>query len=211
MQSLFDISFAPANFVLTLLLGIVMLYWLVVIFTGFDFDIDGPDAEANASGPDVGNVESPGAWQAILEFFYIGELPVMFLASIVVVSMWFINVNVTFLFGWSHSLLGFLIYIPSFIVSMLITKVVARPFIKLYALFNHKGEAPIDFIGKLGRVTSPLSKERLGQIEVRIDADFLLIYARAMDDEEIGHDETVIILEKSFDGKHYLVQRYNNQ
>jgi hypothetical protein len=155
-------------------------------------------------------METPGFWQNVFEFFYIGELPIMFLASIVVFVMWLVNVNVTYIFDLTHSALGFLLYFPGFIVSMLVTKVVAKPFVKLYAMFNHKGEPPIDFIGKLGRVTSPIGKEHMGQIEVRIDTDYLLVYAKAIEDEKILEDETVIILEKSFDEKHFLVQRYTN-
>ncbi|MCC5917637.1 MAG: DUF1449 family protein [Cryomorphaceae bacterium] len=213
MQKLIDISFAPANFILTLLALLVFLYWIIVIFTGFDFDIDGPDidspeAEGDLSSADVGNVNAQSGWQSFLEFFYIGELPIMFIISIVVILMWLINVNVTYIFGISHNILGFVVYLPGFILSMLATKIIAKPFVKLYAMFNHKGEPPIDFIGKVGRVTSPLAKDRMGQIEVRIGADFLLVYAKPMEDEPIGRDETVIILEKSFDEKFYLVQKF---
>jgi hypothetical protein len=211
MQKLIDISFAPANFILTLLALLVFLYWIIVIFTGFDLDIDGPDApdtEGDLASADVGNVNVQSGWQSFLQFFYIGELPIMFIISIVVILMWLINVNVTYIFGISNNVLGFVVYLPGFIASMLATKVIAKPFVKLYAFFNHKGEPPIDFIGKIGRVTSPLAKDRMGQIEVKIEADYLLVYAKPMDEEPIARDEFVMILEKSLDEKFYLVQKY---
>lgn len=211
MQKLIDISFAPANFILTLLALLVFLYWIIVIFTGFDLDIDGPDApdaEGDLASADVGNVNVQSGWQSFLQFFYIGELPIMFIISIVVILMWLINVNVTYIFGISNNVLGFVVYLPGFIASMLATKVIAKPFVKLYAFFNHKGEPPIDFIGKIGRVTSPLAKDRMGQIEVKIETDYLLVYAKPMDEEPIARDEFVMILEKSLDEKFYLVQKY---
>ncbi len=215
MKELFDVSFAPANFILTLFAIIMLLYWLVVIFTGFTFD--GPDvdvdfdADAEFQNPDlVGQTSGQGFWSGFLDFLYIGELPILFIISIVVFSMWFINVNVTFIFGLTNNLFGFLLYIPNLVVSMLITKVVAKPFVKLYAFFNHKGEEPIDFIGKVGRATAPISKDKLGQIEIQTEEDILKVYAKSLDDEAIAYGETVMILEESQDKKYYLVQKYIN-
>ena len=206
MKELFEVSFAPANFVLTLLAILLLVYWVVIIFTGLDIDI--PDSDSDISKPDVGQGEGQGFWQSFIEFMYIGELPIMFILSIVIFSMWFINVNVTAIFGISNSFLGFLVYLPGFIVSMLITKVVAKPFVKLYAMFNHKGEVEIDFIGKVGRVTSPMTQEKLGQIEIQLTEDVLKVYAKSLEDENIPFGETVMILEESVDKKYYLVQKY---
>ncbi len=216
MQNLIEISFAPANFILSILAILVVLYWLIIIFTGLNFDFDGPDidtpdADGDLSSADVGTVNVQSAWQSILQFFYIGELPVMFIISIVIMIMWLINVNVTYIFGISNSILGFAIYVPGFIVSMLATKIIAKPFVKLYALFNHKGEPPIDFIGKIGLVTTPLAKDRMGQVRVKIESDDLIVYAQPMEEELIERDKTVIILEKSFDEKFYLVQTYQTE
>jgi hypothetical protein len=205
MEKLIDISFAPANFILTLLMLVMVLYWIVIIFTGLDLDLD---ADADVNSAEVGNVEGQGFWATVWEFFYIGELPVMFIITLVVFSMWLINVNVTALLGISDSILGFLIYLPGFVVSMLITKVVARPFVKLYAAFNHKGELPIDFIGKVGRVVIPMSKDKMGQIDIMFENDVLKVYARSIDDEVIAYGDTVIILEESPDKKFYFAQKY---
>lgn len=208
MERLIDISFAPANFILTLLGIIVLMYWLVIIFTGFDFEVADLDADTDLSNPEVGSIEGQGFWNSFMEFFYIGELPVMFIISIVVSTMWLINVNVTAILGISDSLLGFLIYIPGLVVSMLITKVVAKPFVKLYGHFNHKGELAIDFIGKTGRVVSPMGKGKIGQIEIQINDDVIKVYAMSIDDDFIKFNESVIILEESVDKKYYLAQKY---
>ncbi|WP_158857227.1 hypothetical protein [Lunatibacter salilacus] len=205
MEKLIDISFAPANFILTLLMLVVVLYWIVIIFTGLDLDLD---ADADVNSADVGNVEGQGFWSAVWEFFYIGELPVMFIITLVVFSMWLINVNVTALLGISDNILGFLVYLPGFVVSMLITKVVAKPFVKLYAVFNHKGELPIDFIGKVGRVVIPMSKDKMGQIDILFGDDVLKVYAKSIDDDAIAYGDTVIILEESPDKKFYFAQKY---
>lgn len=208
MERLIEISFAPANFILTLLIIIIMIYWLIIIFTGFDFEAVDLDADSDLSNPEVGSADGQGFWNAFMEFFYIGELPIMFIISIVVFTMWLINVNVTAILGISDSILGFLVYIPGLVVSMLITKVVAKPFVKLYGHFNHKGEIAIDFIGKTGRVVSPIGKDKIGQIEIQIEGDVIKVYAKSIDDDFIKFNETVIILEESLDKKYYLAQKY---
>jgi hypothetical protein len=210
MKELLDVSFAPANFVLTLFAILVLIYWVVIIFTGLDIEATDLDGDSDLTKPDVGQGEGQGFWQAFVEFMYIGELPIMFILSIVIFSMWLINVNVTAIFGITDSFLGFLVYFPGFIISLLITKVVAKPFVKLYAMFNHKGEVEIDFIGKVGRVTSPMTQERLGQIEIQLSEDVLKVYAKSLEDETISFGETVMILEESVDKKYYLVQKYTS-
>ncbi|TVQ15320.1 MAG: hypothetical protein EA361_06010 [Bacteroidetes bacterium] len=216
MEKLLHIAFAPANFILTLLLIIVTIYWLIVIFTGFDFDLAEADADfdIDASGdiskPEAGNLEGEGVWSAMLRFFHIGELPVIFIITLVVISMWLINVNITAILGISHNPLGFALYLPGFIVSMLVTKIIARPFVKLYAMFNHKGETPIDFIGKTGRVISPMRENRLGQIEVHVMKDVIKIYTKSIDGQPIQYNDTVIVLEESPDRKFFFVQYYQS-
>ncbi|WP_194778461.1 OB-fold-containig protein [Pararhodonellum marinum] len=206
MERLIEISFAPANFILTLLAIIILIYWLVIIFTGFDLDL--AEADADINNPEVGSADGQGFWSAVLEFLYIGELPIMFILSIVIFCMWLINVNVTALLGISDSLLGFLVYVPGLVISMLITKVVARPFVKLYGHFNHKGEEAIDFIGKTGKVISPMGKEKIGQVEISIENDVIRIYAKSIDGDFILFNDTVIILEESSDKKYFLAQKY---
>lgn len=210
MKELIEVSFAPANFILTVLAILAVIYWIAIIFTGLDVDVADTNLENDITKPDVGHAEGQGFWQSLVDFLYIGELPVMFIVSIIIFSMWLINVNVTALLGIENSILGFLIYIPALFISILVTKVIAKPFVKLYAVFNHKGEQEIDFIGKVGRVTSPMSQVRLGQIEIQLAEDVLKVYAKSLENEEILFGETVMILEESVDKKFYLVQKYQS-
>jgi hypothetical protein len=210
MEKLINIALAPANFVLTLLAVLMVMYWLLIIFTGFDLDFADADAdlESDTGAIDAGEIEGPGFWNAFLSFFYIGELPIMFIITIVVFSMWLINVNITALLGIEANVFGFLLYIPGLVVSMLITKVVAKPFVKLYAQFNHKGEVAIDFIGKTGKVLSPIGFDKIGQLEIQVNGDVIKVYAKSIDEQLVAFNETVIILEESPDKKYFLAQKY---
>lgn len=210
MENLINIALAPANFILTLMAVLMVLYWLLIIFTGFDLDFADADidTDTDTGAIDAGEIEGSGFWNSFLSFFYIGELPVMFIITIVVFCMWLINVNITAIFGIEDNIFGFLLYIPGLIVSMLITKVVAKPFVKLYAQFNHKGEVAIDFIGKTGKVLSPIGFDKIGQIEIQVNGDVIKVYAKSIDEQLVPFNETVIILEESQDKKYFLAQKY---
>ncbi|ADR20034.1 hypothetical protein MATR_23590 [Marivirga tractuosa] len=208
MENLINIALAPANFILTMLAALMVFYWLLIIFTGLDLDFANADVDADSGAIEAGEIESPSFWNSFLSFFYIGELPVMFIITIVIFCMWLINVNITAILGIENNLFGFLLYIPGLIVSMLITKVVAKPFVKLYAQFNHKGEVAIDFIGKTGKVLSPIGFDKIGQLEIQVNGDIIKVYAKSIDEQLVAFNETVIILEESPDKKYFLAQKY---
>ncbi|MGN7783536.1 hypothetical protein ACTJIJ_03380 [Niabella sp. 22666] len=208
MQEFFHIAFSKVNFIATLFAILFAIYWIITIFTGLDLDVTDADADLDHDHPETQH-SGDSAWDSVLKFFYIGELPILFILSLVSIFMWLILVNVTPLLGWEDKWIGFVLYLPAFIVGLLLTKVVAMPFLKLYRMFNHKGEQSIDFIGKVGTVVAGIRQNKIGQIEIKHESDVIRVYAKSMTDEEYKTGEQVIILEASSDEKFYLVQSYN--
>ncbi|MCH5596904.1 OB-fold-containig protein [Niabella ginsengisoli] len=212
MQDFFELAFSKVNFVPTLLAILFAIYWVITIFTGLDIEVADADvdvdADADTHHPDSQH-SGDGVWDSILKFFYIGELPILFILSLVSIFMWLFLINVTSWLSWEDSWIGFVLYLPGFIIGLLITKVVALPFLKLYRMFNHKGEESIDFIGKVGAVVATVKTDKIGQIEIKHQGDVIRVYAKSMTEEEYKAGEQVIILEASPDQKFYLVQSYN--
>lgn len=210
MQEFIQLAFSKVNFVATLLAILFAIYWVIIIFTGLDIDVTDGDVDV---GPDTEHPEAhphgDSAWESILKFFYIGELPILFIFSLVSIFMWLFMVNITPLFGWENNWIGFILYIPAFLAGLFLTKLVALPFLKLYRMFNHKGEQSIDFIGKVGTVIATVRPDKIGQIEIKIDGDVIRTYAKSMTDEIYSAGQEVIILEAAADQKFYFVQSYN--
>lgn len=222
MYEFIQLAFSKVNFVATVLAILFAIYWVVTIFTGIDFHVAEGDMHVDH---DVGldkhfdlNKDAhhhPEAkvsgdhWNSVLKFFHIGELPILFIFSFVSIFMWLIIINVSSWLGWEDKWIGFVLYLPAFIIAILATKVVIIPFLKLYRVFNHKGEESIDFIGKVGAVTSVIKPDKLGQIELRHNGDVIRVYARSIDQEIYSIGQQVIILESTPDRKFYLVQSYN--
>jgi len=222
MHDFIELAFSKVNFVATIFAILFAIYWVVTIFTGLDLHASDAhihvdkdihidkhfDVNKDAHHPHAGKPTGDG-WDGILKFFHIGELPILFIFSFVSIFMWLLIINASAYLGWENKWIGFVLYPPAFIVAMLLTKVAVTPFLRLYRVFNHKGEESIDFIGKVGAVTSVVRPDKIGQIEIKHNGDVIRVYARSIDQETHQPGRQVIILEASPDQKFYLVQSYN--
>jgi len=233
LNELIDIAFSPVNAFFSVMCVMLVLYWIVTIFTGFDldfFDVEFDastdvdldlDLEVDADGdfdsynPDIDlpqknvNVETQteGIGIQFLRYFNFDEMPLMFMLTILFFSMWFISINVTHYLGLQSSALGFLLLIPNLIVSLFMVKILTKPLAKLYRMVNHKGEEEIDFLGRRCIVKSPVSGEKLGQVEVTIKGDPIRIQAKGFRGAQISSGEEAVIVNESKDKKYYLIEK----
>ncbi|WP_160114108.1 OB-fold-containig protein [Aquimarina sp. AU119] len=232
MKELIDIAFSPVNAFFTIMCLFLILYWILTIFTGFDLDLFDVDFDASADfdidvdldtdldnyNPDVDlpqkNIQTEGHTDSIgvqfLRYFNFDELPLMFLITILFFSMWFISVNVTHFFGWQSNWIGFILLIPNLIISLFISKILTKPIAKLYQMINHKGEEEIDFLGRRCIVKSPVSGEKLGQIEVIVKGDPIRVQAKGFKGVTISSGEEALIVNESKDKKYYLIEKFQS-
>ena len=231
MKELIDIAFSPVNAFFSIVCILLLLYWILTIFTGFDLDFFDVDFDASTDfdldvdvdgdidnyNPDVDlprkDIQAEGASEGIgiqfLRYFNFDELPLMFMITIIFFSMWFISINVTHYFGWAGNWIGFLLLIPNLVVSLFIAKIVTKPLARLYRHINHKGEEEIDFLGRRCVVKSPVSGIKIGQVEVKVKGDPILVYAKGFKGAEIKSGEEAIIVNESKDKKYYLIEKFN--
>lgn len=230
MDQLLEIAFSPVNAFLSIMCILLVLYWILTIITGFDMDFFDVDFDASTDidmdvdidgdidnyNPDVDlpqknvNPEAPSESIAIqfLRYFNFDELPLMFLLSILFFSMWFMSVNVTHYLGWQSDWKGWLMLIPILIVSLFITKLATKPLARLYRMINHKGEEEIDFLGRQGIVKSPVTGEKMGQLEVVIKGDPIRLNVKGFKGAEIASGQKAIIINESKDKKYYLIEKF---
>ncbi len=174
----------PVNLPMTVLLGLVLAYWLLIIvgvlgMDAFDLDLDlnaDVDLDVDAGvDTDVHGSLFAGA----LKFLHLGDVPVMIVVSIFVFAMWFFTVVSNHYLNadarWGISVLWM---VPNLIVSLLLTKVILLP---LVSVFKHVETPPVNFenmIGLKGVVKTSQVTEKFGQVEIRIDGPPLVINAR---------------------------------
>lgn len=216
MEALWQAAFSPENVVYTILLGVVLLYWLSVFLGAIDlgaldldFDIDAEvDMDVDADLDVDSEVGTSAGWLAgALHFFNFGKLPFMVLLSFVVVPAWIASIGLNEYFNPGAWWFPVAMILPILFVSLLIGKILSTPFVPLFAKMNTAAES-VDYIGRLCKLRMGASASKFGQAEVAIDGDVLLIEVKTeSDDRPLARGDTARIIGKTEDQRYFLVQR----
>lgn len=230
-----DIFFSPVNFALTLFVLILIMYWLISMLSGLDFDLDfdldidvdasfetGASVEANAID-DAANIEVNKEdvvnqrrrqplkwWQVFLIYFNFVGLPFMFTLTCFVFFWWIISVVSTSFFHIYETQFGFLVMALCFIPALFIAKIFSNPFKSFFSKLNKDGDAPTEFIGRQGICLSTISGDKIGNAEVVIDGNSFSIYVKSESGERIAYQESFLIIGKAPDQSYFYVQSYKH-
>ncbi|MCC8145767.1 MAG: DUF1449 family protein [Bacteroidales bacterium] len=211
------------NAVMTVVMGIILLYWLFVFLSGvgiddldlgFDFDVDVPDADTDTdvdtSEPDgegAGEKE-PGFFIKFLNFMNVGKVPFMLILSAFKFFIWLGSlittsfINVSTWGAWS-----LLILFPLAFISLFFTKITTNPMAKIFKELGYRGEDEIDFIGRSGKMLSNIKDKKIGTAEIMIDNNPIKLNVVSMDGQELKYGEYVIIEDESDDKRTYYVSK----
>lgn len=219
MKELLELSFSPVNAFFSVMSIIMVLYWVLVIIAGLDpdlfsIDFDATDMDTNFDHhgkdlPDRAETSEASGFMKVLQFFNFDELPLMFVLTIMFISMWLVSINVTHYLGIESTLLGFILLIPNFILSLFVVKIFSKPLAYVYKQVNHKGEPVIDFLGRRCVVFSTLNDLKTGQIQLSVNGDPIRLSARSNTDEELKSGQQAVIVAESEDKKYYLVEKFD--
>ena len=239
MEQYFDIVFSPVNLTLSILLILLILYWLVTMLSGIDFDLDidvdvDIDADvdvdmevesglesANIDLQDISNVEvdrqhvvNKGTrhlkwWQIVLIYFNFVGLPFMFTFTFWIFNWWLISVISTTLTNSYDTSFGYTIVLLAILPSLFLTKLVTAPFKSFFKNLNKDGDKAVDFTGREATLLSTISGDKMGNAEVIADGNVMNIYVKSLDASEITFREKVLIIKESEDKNYYWVAKAN--
>jgi hypothetical protein len=193
VKELWEQAILPGNLPLTILLGLVIVFWGITLLglinsDSLDFDID-----ADAGGDVDGLHDIPGA---LLRAVNAGSVPVTVVLSVLVLAMWIVSMVLNYYFNPEGGLLlsaGF--FLAAFILGVIATKILTQPLVPLMRrLKDAENAAPV--IGETGIVRSIDIDSKFGQIEVaRPDGAPALLNARlGPDAEPAPRGATVVIV-----------------
>ncbi|MFK8004934.1 MAG: hypothetical protein AB8H03_01125 [Saprospiraceae bacterium] len=213
MTELFQAALSAENIIYTVLLVLVLFYWLSVIAGGLDmnaFDIDldtdlDVDLDVDA---DVDGAGGTSGWLAgALHFFNFGKLPTMVILSFAILFAWMINVLLNHYMGGGSLVFALMLMIPNLFISLLLTKIITTPLIPIFQQLNTP-EEDVDFIGMTCKLTVTANKTKKGQAEVIHKNRSLLIYVKVDDDVDmINKGEEAIILRPSKDTSYFFIRK----
>lgn len=195
-------SITGVNVWYTIGLIIMCLYWMMVIVGAFDidtldFDFDG---ESNL------NV---GFSKSLLEWFNIGEVPIMILISLSMLSMWFMSMCGSFFLGQT---LGGILNIAAFfaylVISFMVTKIISTPLKSLFKSMKNQDEK-VKIVGNFGTALSDLIPGKKGQIEISKTGQSIKVMALLDESSSDVHKQDQVIVVKQ-EGDLYRVTKFEN-
>ncbi|HAN99207.1 MAG TPA: hypothetical protein DCQ98_18050 [Planctomycetaceae bacterium] len=181
---LYELAFQGVMLPITVLLLLVVAYWLLVIVGAvgldlFDIEIEGP-LDGDIDGGVGAGENSGGAMTSALRFFHLGEVPFMILLSIFAVCWWTATAIGATLFGDRFSGLWSLVWIgPSLLAGLLMTKGLLLPTSKFFSSLDGSRDSQPQIVGRTCIVTSSEVTDTFGQAEVKIDGPPIIIDVRA--------------------------------
>ncbi len=202
MIELFNASVSLVNLPFTVLLLIVILYWLSVIIGVADIDLFDTDWEFDAE------VESPGFAQSLLNFLNIGELPLMVILSVMILIAWCFSVLANHYVnpgrsGWIA--LGLLV--PNLGLSWLLSGVITRPVGRLFS--PKKTNEMKDALYKIGVAATSEVTPTFGQVEIETDGAPVLVNARTAEGTVLVKGEKALIYDADREKGVYFVEKFN--
>lgn len=213
MSELIQFAISGGNIIPTLLLILIVLYWLTVIIGVLDFDFLDIDLDVDVDidvdvGVDIDVGDAAGPFYAILAFLKVGNLPIMFVLSVLVLNFWIIGMLMYYIPIDPGGLINTLLLLPALILSTLLTKVEflpVREFIKKSSAKNH---SEYDVIRKLCKLKCDVSNDRLGQAELDRDGASLIINVKPEFEEEIFLKNEIACVFRKDDEKniYYIVK-----
>lgn len=235
-----DILFSQVNLPLTILSGLLVVYWLLTMITGVDWDVDfdvdidvdidldaDVDLDTHVEGSELGfddaaNVEVNKDqvvnnrrkplkwWQVVLIHFNFVGLPFMFTLTTWILFWWIATLLSTTITLTYNSSFGFIWFFAMILPSLYITKLFTTPFKSFFKNFNKDGDKEVDFIGLQGELLDTIFDDRFGRVEVNFEKKVLIVHAKSLNQENINRGSNVLIIKSTNDNSMYFVQEYKD-
>ncbi|TRX71203.1 OB-fold-containig protein [Carboxylicivirga sp. M1479] len=226
MKELFEAAFSGVNVIPTVLLVLVLFYWLLVIIGAMDidtvdFDIDADidvdvdidiDTDVDTDLDGANSVEegigSIAFLNSVLVFFNLGKIPFMVWLSFLIIPMWIISILFNHFMGNSLFLIALVALIPNLIVSLIVSKVLTTPIAAVFARLKKNNDDQFKYTGKICTVLMRTTNNRFGQAEISRNGNIYRVNILTHGEAILEKGQTALIIEYLANKKCYLVEPY---
>lgn len=223
MTQLYHEAFAAHNLPYTILLIVVLIYWLTVFLGALDldsfdldFDVDADldvdidvdvDADLDVDADADTDVSGGGvSWFAsTASFFNFGAVPFMVFMSFLILSMWSISVLGNYYWGQNIGWFPLILILPNVLVSLFATKFLTAPFKPIFKKLNSESRGNRDIVGKQCDITLAVKDGKMGQAELFVDGQPLRLTVRAQNGEHLPKGSKAIIVEYDKEKDDFIV------
>ncbi len=177
-------AFSAHQLPATIVLGMVILYWLVVAVGGLDFDssildsADLPDAHDVHHGPSA----LGGAWVSVGHLLGFSKVPIAVWGSFAVLFTWAAALLLNYQYngepGNRDIGRAVVLFLPASVIGLVVTKIVTLPIGRLFAAMADADTEAVEVIGKCGQVITSTVDERYGQLQIAAGGAPVLLNVR---------------------------------
>ncbi len=217
MSGFLDHFVAFPTVIFTVLLGILLLYWLLVIVGALGMpsvDIDsGLDSGLEGIGDGIGGAEgfdgigeaaegvgegASGLLSGLFHASKLGTVPVTVATSLLVFWVWLSSMFGSILLrpylpDWGAATLGLLVILPlSFITGLILTSLVVRPLGPLFVV--HAAPSRRQLAGRICEVRSGSVTSDFGQAELADGGAGLILSVRCAKENDLKRGDLVVIV-----------------
>ncbi|MBI9061475.1 MAG: DUF1449 family protein [Marinilabiliaceae bacterium] len=224
MKELFEAAFSGVNLIPTILILLILVYWIFVILGALDMDfldveVDSGDVDLDVSldadadmdtevdtDTDLGSV---AFMNSILTFFNLGKIPFMVWLSFLFIPMWCISILMNHFLLNGSFLLSLVFLIPNIIVSLMVSKVLTTPVAAMFNKLKHNAEDSFKYAGKVCTALMQADHKKYGQAEIQHEGNtFRITILTKEDGVLLQKGETGLVIDFLEDKKCYIVEPY---
>ena len=231
MNELATASLEFPTVVFTIVLGIVLVYWLFVLLGALDIDLFGGDVDVDVSGAakGIGDVLTGGA-KGGAEAFHadtggdahggagadvdgggglwhglgLGDVPVTISVSLIVVISWCGSLLVMHYAGGTGGWLGLVVMVAAVLVALPIAALLVRPLAPVFAVKEGKSNA--DYIGHTCTISTGSVDDNFGQATVEDGGTVLVIQVRCGERGKLARGDKALIIDFDQARQAYVVE-----
>jgi hypothetical protein len=223
MSELLTESIRWVNLPFTVLLGIVVVYWLFVAIgfadSGFHGDSGGDlggfhkeldlnkelGTDGGAIHKEAGGGHDVGWFGHTLTFLNVGAVPLTFVVSVLALCLWTGSLLINRYLTGGSPLLALAFLLPNLAASVVATKLITQPFRPLFRLLLREGPDETPVIGQRCKIVTSEATPDFGQAEVVTTGAPLLLNVRTMNDARmVRGDQAAIVRHDAERGIYYI-------
>lgn len=195
MRPFYQIVASFPTIFFTILLIVVVIYWLFTILGVFDISLLDFDMDISADG----DISSANALTGLMMRFGLHGVPVTIIISLIVLFGWLLCYYLVYFLSplFSTGLLRLLLGLPALIGSLYVAVLLTSFVIKPLRPFFHKTQQETikRVLGQVAIVRSSVVNEQFGEVTLADGGAGLILKARTMGATEFRRGDRVVLLE----------------
>ncbi len=183
MKELWQEAIQPYNLPLTILLGLMVLFWLFNLLGGIGADVLDGDLDVDVDADVDAHFGVGDVMSTLLLTINAGTFPLTIVLSILILMMWMAAILLNYYFNLDHKMTHALgLAFVALLLGIVATKAVTQPLVPFMRRLKAAEDAP-PVVGEIGVVRSIQLDAEYGQVEViRPDGAPAILNARLDDD-----------------------------